>query len=137
MKKNIGTESLRFDKLSIVANHRIEVFVARCIGTTAVVGLPDSSCAVDERFLKSSAMRLVGFFVAKMPLAEDAGPVAGLLEYFCECFRLERHPFAFENGMRDSISHRMPRSHECRASGRAGGTDEKARQPRTLIVKLV
>ena len=81
-------------------------------------------------------MRLVGFFVAKMPLAEDAGPVVGLLEYFCECFRLERHPFAFENGMRDSISHRMPPSHECRASGRAGGTDEKARQPRTLIVKL-
>ena len=44
---------------------------------------------------------------------------------------------AFEDGMSDAIFHRMPTGHYCAARRRASGANQKPREPRARVVKLV
>ena len=100
-------------------------------------GLADAAGAVDQRLIKTVAVRLVWFLISQVPLAEDTGRVAGGLEHLWKRGCLERHPFAFEDGMSDAIFHRMPTGHYCAARRRASGAHQKPREPRAGVVKLV
>ena len=68
-------EALGFDEGTVVTNDGIKVFVAGRIGATAVVGLADTARAMNKGFIKTAFVRLVRFFIAEMPFAEDAGGV--------------------------------------------------------------
>lgn len=62
-------------------DRRIEILVVRRVTATADVGLADAAGTVDEDFVEAAIVRLIRFFVAEMPLAEDPRRVAGRLEH--------------------------------------------------------
>ena len=110
-EKQVGAEALGFDERAIVPDDWVEILVARRIGATAFVRLPDAACAVDEGFVKSARVRLVRLLVSKMPLPENTAGVAGLLEHLRKDGGLERHTFALEDGVGHTVFHRMPAGH--------------------------
>lgn len=71
-EEEVGAVAFGFYEGSVVADGGIKVFVAGNIGAGAFVALSDPAGAVDEDFIESTFVRLVGFLVAEMPLAEDA-----------------------------------------------------------------
>ena len=116
---------------------RIEILVARRVGTAAVVRLPDAARAVDECFVEPARVRLVRLLVAKMPFAENTARVTGLLEHLRQDGGLERHAFALEDGVRHAVFHRVPPGHQRAASWRTSGTDHEPREARAGVVQLV
>ena len=110
-EKQVGAEALGFDERPIVPDDWIEILVARSIGATAFVRLPDAARAVDEGFVKPARVRLVRLLVTKMPLAKNTAGVAGLLEHLRKDGGLERHAFALEDGVGHTVFHRMPAGH--------------------------
>ena len=60
---------------------RVEVGIAGHVAAAAGVGLTDAAGPVDEHLVEAAPAGLVGRLVAQVPLAEDAGSVAGRLEY--------------------------------------------------------
>ena len=103
---------MRFHERTVVAKYRIEVFVARSVRATTVIYLPDASRAVDERLVETAVVRLIGFFVAKVPLTKDPRRVARRLQHLRQRGSVERHAFALENRVRHPVLHRMPPRHQ-------------------------
>lgn len=75
-EKEVGAVALGFHEGSVVTNGGVKVFVAGNVGAGAFVTLADPAGAVDENFIESPLVGLVGFFIAKVPFAEDTGGVA-------------------------------------------------------------
>ena len=136
-EEEVGAEALRLHEGAVVADDRVEVLVARRIGAAAVVGLADAAGAVDEGLVEAALVRLVGFLVAEVPLAEDAGGVAGGLEDLRQDGGVERHALAFEDRVRDAVLHRVPAGHQGRAGRRAGRADQEAGEASARVVQLV
>jgi hypothetical protein len=136
-EEDVGAEPARLDERPVVADDGVEVLVVRRVGTTAVVRLPDPARAVDERFVKAAPMRLVGLFVAQVPLAEDAAGIADGLQNLRQRGGVQRHAFAFQNRMRDAVAHRMAARHHGRPRRCAGGTDQKPGEADARVVQLV
>ena len=67
---------------------------------------------MNEGFVKSASMRLIGLFITQMPFAEDARCVAGRLEHLWQNGSFERHALAFQDRMGDAVLQRMPPGHD-------------------------
>ena len=80
-EKQVGAVTRGFLKLAVMPECRIDVRVAGCVATGAGVYLPDAATAVDIDFVKAAVLRAIGFLVAEMPFAENAGRVADRLEH--------------------------------------------------------
>ena len=48
----------------------------RRVGAATVIGLPDATGPVNENLVEAAIVRLIGFFIAEMPLAKNAGRVS-------------------------------------------------------------
>src|SRR5690606_36360098 len=105
--------------------------------TTAIVRLPDAPCPVDEYFLKPAVVRLVGFFVAQMPFAEDPGDIAGPAQYLSQGYGVERHPLPFQDRMRHAVGKLMASAHDGRSCRRTGGAHMKVIQPRADAIQPI
>ena len=120
-----------------MTNDRIKVLVTGRIGTTALVGLANPTGAMDERLIKPARMRLVGLLITQMPFTEDTAGVAGLLKYLREDRCLKGHAFAFKDGVRHAVFHRVAAGHDGATRGRTGRAHQKPREPRAGVMKLV
>jgi hypothetical protein len=78
-EEDVGAVALGFLERPVVEDGGVEVGVAGGVAAAALVGLADAARAVDEDLVEPRAGRLVLGFVAEVPLAEDAGGVAGVL----------------------------------------------------------
>src|SRR6185295_15867134 len=96
-EKDIGAIAFGFFKVAVVENGGIKVRVARRIAATAGVSLANAARAVNEYFIKTAPAWLIGGFIAKMPLAENAGGVSGAFQHLRECDRFWRQTFSFVN----------------------------------------
>ena len=81
-KKYVCAKSLSLHDRVVMTNHRIEIAsffigIGREICLTSGEVLTDSAGSMDQNFTKTAARRLIGFFVAKMPLAKDTCFVPG------------------------------------------------------------
>ena len=79
--------------------------------------MADPARPVDECLVEPALVWLVGFFVAEVPLPEDAGSVARRPEDLRQDRGLEGHALALEDGVSNAILERMPARHD----GGAGG----------------
>ena len=136
-EKQISAKALGFHKRSVVANDRVKILVARRIGAAALVGLANSTGTMDERLIKPTRVRLVGFFITQMPFAEDTAGVAGLLKYLREDRCLKGHAFAFKDGVRHAVFHRVPTGHDGTTRGRTRRTYKKPCEARAGVIKLI
>ena len=80
IEEDVGAVALGLHERAVAADRRTEVRVAWRVATAAREALPNSAAAVDEDAIKAPLARLVGVFVAQVPLAEDAACVAGRLQ---------------------------------------------------------
>ena len=65
--------------------------------------MADAARAVDEDFVESALVGLVGFFVTEMPFAKDSGGVACSFEDLGKDGGVESHALAFEDGVGDAV----------------------------------
>ena len=98
-------------------------------------GLADSSGPVDEGFIESTLVGLIGVFVPKMPLPEDSGGIACRLEDLRKDGSLKGHAFTFEDGMGDPVLKRVPTCHDGGPGGGAGWADKKAGKAHALVIE--
>lgn len=75
-EKEVGAVAFCFHEGSVVTNGGVKVFVAGNVGAGAFVALADTSGSVNEDFIKSAFVGLVGFFITEVPFAEDSRGVA-------------------------------------------------------------
>ena len=120
-----------------MADDRIKILVTGRISTAAPVRLSNPSGTMDKGLIKPARVRLVGLLIAQVPLAKNATGVAGLLEDLRQNRGLERHAFAFEDGVRHAILHRVPTRHQRTARRRARGAHQEPREARAGVVQLV
>ena len=137
IKEDVGAVALGLHERAVAANHRIEIGVPRRVATAAREALPDTAAAVDEDAVEAPLARLVGVFVAQVPLAEDAICVAGRLEKLRQRRGREGQPFAFVDRVGDTGAKFVPAGHERRPGGRAGGARVKLREPNALRMQSV
>ena len=71
-EKNICTETFCLDEFPIMANDRILVFIFWRISTAAVISLTYSSGTVDKDLIKTTGLRLIFFFITKVPFTENS-----------------------------------------------------------------
>ena len=129
--------ALGFHEAAVVANHGVEIFVARRISAGAIVGLADPARAMDECFVETALMRLVRLLIAQMPFAENPGGVAGGLEHLRQRRRIQRHPLALQNGVGHAVFHRVTPGHDRRARGRTGRANQEPGKSGGCLVQLV
>ena len=120
-----------------MTNDRIKILVTGSIGAAALVGLANSTGTMDERFIKSARVRLVGLLITQMPFAEDTAGVAGLLKYLREDRCLKGHAFAFKDGVRHAVFHRVATGHDCATRGRTRRAYKKPCEARAGVIKLI
>ena len=120
-----------------MTDDRIEIFVSRRIGAAAFVRLANPTGAMDERLIKPARVGLIGFFITQMPFAEDTAGVAGLLKYLREDRCLKGHAFAFKDGVRHTVFHRVATGHDCATRGRTRRAYKKPCEARAGVIKLI
>ena len=120
-----------------MTNDRIKVLVARRVGAAALVGLTNSTGTMDERFIKSARVGLIGFFITQMPFAKNAAGVAGLLKYLRKDRCLKGHAFAFKDGVRHAVFHRVATGHDCATRGRTRRAYKKPCEACAGVIKLI
>jgi hypothetical protein len=59
---------------------------------------------MNEHFAKTAIVRLIGILVAKVPFAENSCCIASLLQQLRKRSRIQRHPLALIDGVRDAIA---------------------------------
>ncbi len=116
---------------------RVEIAVARGVAAAAGVGLADAAGAVDEHLVETAAAGLAGVLVAQVPLAEDAGGVAGAFEGLGQGEGLQAHPLAFVDGVGDAGAELVPAGHDGAAGRRAGRADVEVLETEGLVVEAV
>jgi hypothetical protein len=121
IEENVGAVTRRFDKPPVVKDVRIGVLIARRISATAIIGLADSSSAVDEELVESAAVRTIGLLITEVPFPENAGRVARIAKRLGQCHGVRSEPLSFEDGVGDAIEEFMAAGHQGRSSRRAGG----------------
>ena len=136
-EEEVGTVAFGFHEGTVVADDGVKVFVLRSVGAGAVVGLPNSTRSVNEDFVEAALVGLVFFFVAEVPLAENAGSVSGGFKDLWKNGGVESHALALENGVGDAILHGVPTGHDACAGGRTSWADEETGKARALFVVLV
>ena len=136
-EKQIGAIARGLYEGTIVANGRVEVLVSRGIGARALVRLPNATGSVDKGFVETPLVRLVGFLVPQVPLAENAADVAGLGQHLRQGNRAQGHAFTFQDGVGDPVFHRMPAGHEGGPGGGTGRADQEPFEPGALAVQLI
>ena len=115
----------------------VEIRVARRVAAGAGIDLPDAARAVDEDLVKAAPVGLILGLVAQMPLAENAGGVAGGLEHLRQRGGLQREPLALEDRVGDAVLELVPAGHQRAARRRARGADMEVREPHALGMQLV
>ena len=136
-EEEVGAVALGFHERAVVANDGVEVFVPGHVGAGAFVSLSDAAGAVDEDFIKTSFVRLVGVLITQVPLAENTGRVACFFENLGKDGGIERQAFTLENGVGDAVFEGMATGHEGGAGGGASGADKEAGEAGALVVESV
>ncbi len=111
LEEDVGAETPGLDERAVVQDHRVEVRVARRVAATAGVGLADPASPVDEDLVEAASVGLVCLFIAEVPLAEDAGGVARILEHLDDRGRVETEPLAFVDRVRYARAKFVPPGH--------------------------
>ena len=132
VEEHVGAVARRLDERAVAADHRIDIPVALDVAAAAGKRLADAPSAVDERAVEAAAPRLVGIFITKVPLAEDAGRVACPPQEIGQRRGREGQPFPLEDRVRDPRAELMPAGEQRRPRGRAGGAGMKLGQPHAL-----
>ena len=122
---------------AVVENGRIEIGVAGRVAATTRIRLPDSPAAMNEHLVETAPVRPAILFVAQVPLAEDAGRVAGVFQHLGDSGGFERQALALVNGVRDAVLELMPPGHQRRAGRRAGRADVKIREADAFLPEHV
>ena len=92
---------------------RVEVAVAGHVAAAAAgVDLADAAAAVDEHLVEAALAGPAVRLVAQVPLAEDAGPVAGRPEELGEGGGLGRQPLALADRVRHAVFELVPPGQE-------------------------
>ena len=84
VEEDVGAVALGLLEGAVVEDGGVEVGVVGGVAAGAGVGLADAARAVDEDLVEAAVLGLIGGLVAEVPLAEDAGGVAGGLEVLGE-----------------------------------------------------
>ena len=92
---------------------------------------------MDEDFVEAALVRLILGFVAEVPLAEDAGPIAGLLQLLRQGGRTESHAFTLQDGVGDAVLELMASGQQSAARRGAGRRDLEVGEADALAAELV
>ncbi len=103
-EKDVGAVAGGLDEPVVVQDDRVEVVVARSVAAAARIALADAAAAVDELLVEAATDRLEGRLVAQVPLAEDAGAVAGGLQDARDGHGLRIEALALEDGVGDAVA---------------------------------
>ena len=137
VEEHVGAVALRLHERAVALDHRVEVGVAGRVATAARKRLPDPAAAMDEDAIEPALPRLIGVLITEVPLAEDAGRVAGGFQDLWQRRRREREPLPLQDRVRHARAELVPAGHERRAGRRTGGARVKLGEPYALAVHPV
>ena len=132
VEEDIGAEAFGLHGLAVFEVGVIEVGVVPEVGRLA-----DAAAAVDVGFLEAAVLRLVGEAVAEVPLAEDAGGVAGLAEVVGDGGFVGAEKGAAHDGVPGAGAIGEAAGHEGGPCWGAGGGDVVVGEAKGLGVELV
>ena len=136
-EEHVGAIAVSALKSAVVADHGIEIGVARSVGAGTRILLANAAAAMDEHFVKAAVSGLVRFGVAQVPLPENAGGVARALQRLGERGGLQAHALAFENGVGDAGLELMPARHYGRPRGGTGWAGVKIGEADAFVVETI
>src|SRR5437870_7895717 len=88
---------------------------------------------MNEDLVEPASAWLIGVLIPEMPLAENSRPIAGGFQHLGDGRRLEAHPFALEDCVRDTGSKFMPTGHQSTARRRTSWADVEVGETDTLF----
>jgi hypothetical protein len=135
--EHVGAIAAGLDELPVVQDRGIKILVAGRVAARAGKDLPDAAPAVDEHFVKAARGGQILFFIAEMPLAEDAGGVTRIAEHLSESDGLWCEAFAFEDGVGDAVLELVAAGEEGGAGRGTGGADVKILKAHALGAEAV
>ena len=137
-KKEVSAEPLGPDHRVILEQHIVEVGILGIGSEVAEAILTDPPRTVHEDFVEAAFLRQVLLVVVtEMPLPEQAGRIAGLLQRLRKRHHLRCQALALENRVTDpDLEGRAP-AHEGRAGRRAGRTDLEVGEAGALGIEAV
>ena len=136
-EEQIGAVAAPLHELAILTEDRVDVAVSRHVATTARKTLPDPSGTVDDAAIEASLVWLISRLVPEVPLAEDAGGVAGSAEQLREGRRRQGEPLPLVDRVGDARTKLMPSREKRRACRGTGGADVILGEPHTLAPQPV
>ena len=133
----IGTVAGRLHEFAVMQDRRSVVGILGHVTAAPRVALADTAGSMDEDFVEAPLVRLILRLVAEVPLSEDPGPIARLLELLGQGRGAKGQSLALEDGVRDAVLEFMSTSQQSAPRRGTGRGDLEIREADALRVQLV
>ena len=133
----VGAVPLGLHELAVMQQSRAVIRILRHVTTATRIALADPTGAMDVHLVEAAPARLILGLVAKVPLAEDTGPITRLLQLLGQRHRAEGHALALQNRVGDSVLEFVAPSQQGAARRRTSRRDLEVGEADALAAKLV